>query len=269
MVPCCAFSATALVSCVLTTMSCDTVLVQAVSGLRCPSTSTMHWRQAPTGSSNGWSQNRGIWMPSSSAARMMSVPLGTATSTSSMVRVTRSSGGGPAGPSLPAPSRRSGARVMSVRSRGGGGGAGRAVVPTTQVVVVGRRERAAAEGVVVDELVPEELDARDDRAGRAVAQGAERTTEDVVAGVEQRLDVLLGADAGLQPLQDLDHPVGPLAARGALAAGLVRVELREPQARLDHADGVVHDHQGGGAEQGAGRLHAFEVQRGVEVLLGE
>src|SRR5450432_964926 len=25
-------------------------------------TSTMHWRQEPTGSSSGWSQNRGIWM---------------------------------------------------------------------------------------------------------------------------------------------------------------------------------------------------------------
>src|SRR3954454_10800106 len=171
----------------------------------------MHWRQAPTGSSNGWSQNRGIWMPSSSAARMMSVPLGTAASTSSMVSVTRSSGGGPSGRSPPAPSRRSGARVMSVRSRSGGGGAGTgtgtgaggAVVPSVQVVVVGRRERAAAEGVVVDELVPEELDAGDDRAGRAVAEGAERAPEDVVAGVEQRLDVLLGSDAGLQALEDL------------------------------------------------------------------
>ena len=51
-------------------------------GRRLPSgpgvaTSTRHWRQAPTGSSSGWSQNRGIWMPTCSAARMTRVPLGT------------------------------------------------------------------------------------------------------------------------------------------------------------------------------------------------
>ena len=91
-VPSCAFLATGEVSWVFTTMPSVTVVVQAVSGLRWPSTSTMHWRQAPTGSSSGWSQKRGIWMPSSSAARMTSVPLGTATSKPSMVRVTRSVG---------------------------------------------------------------------------------------------------------------------------------------------------------------------------------
>ena len=55
--------------------------------MRWPSTSTMHWRQAPTGSSSGWSQNRGTWMPTSSAARMISVPLGTLISMPSMVSV--------------------------------------------------------------------------------------------------------------------------------------------------------------------------------------
>ena len=92
MVPRCAFSATGLVSWVCTIMPSVTVVVQAVSGLRCPSTSTMHWRQAPTGSSSGWSQNRGIWMPSSSAARMIRVPLGTLISKPSMVRLTISTG---------------------------------------------------------------------------------------------------------------------------------------------------------------------------------
>ena len=75
--PCCAFSATGEVSWVLTTMPSVTVVVHDASGLGWPSTSTRHWRQAPTGSSSGWSQNRGTWMPISSAARMTSVPLGT------------------------------------------------------------------------------------------------------------------------------------------------------------------------------------------------
>ncbi len=55
-------------------------------------TSTMHWRQAPCGSSSGWSQKRGIATPMRSAARITSVPLGTLTSTPSMVSVTRSIG---------------------------------------------------------------------------------------------------------------------------------------------------------------------------------
>src|SRR5450759_2613228 len=62
----------------------------------------MHCRQAPTGSSNGWSQNRGIWMPASSAARITSVPLGTWTATLSMVTVIRSAGGGPGSAPRPA-----------------------------------------------------------------------------------------------------------------------------------------------------------------------
>ena len=53
-------------------------------------TSTRHWRQAPTGASSGWSQNRGIWTPTCSAARITRVSLGTLTSTPSMVSVTRS-----------------------------------------------------------------------------------------------------------------------------------------------------------------------------------
>ena len=70
-------------------MPSATVIVQEACGLgigrRLPSragiaTSTRHCRQAPTGSSSGWSQNRGISMPTCSAARMTSVPLGTVTS---------------------------------------------------------------------------------------------------------------------------------------------------------------------------------------------
>ena len=62
--PCCAFSATGEVSWVLTTMPSATVWCSEACGLgigRPPiSTSTRHCRQAPTGSSSGWSQNRGI-----------------------------------------------------------------------------------------------------------------------------------------------------------------------------------------------------------------
>ena len=86
--PSCALRATSEVIWVFTTMPSATVWVQDATGLRCPSTSTRHCRQAPIRSSSGWSQNRGIWMPSISAALITRVPLGTRISNPSMVTVT-------------------------------------------------------------------------------------------------------------------------------------------------------------------------------------
>jgi hypothetical protein len=88
--PRCAFSATGEVSWVRTTMPSVHTVVHEAGGLGWPSTCTRHCRQAPTGSSSGWSQNRGIWMPSCSAARITSVPLGTEISKPSMVTDTPS-----------------------------------------------------------------------------------------------------------------------------------------------------------------------------------
>ncbi len=88
-----ALSAASEVSWVRTTMSGVTVVVHEAIGLRWPSTSTRHWRQAPTGSSSGWSQNRGICTPTSSAARMINVPLGTLSCASSIVSCTISTAG--------------------------------------------------------------------------------------------------------------------------------------------------------------------------------
>ena len=82
------------------TIPSATVSVQDACGFGIPrplpasTTSTRHWRQAPTGSSSGWSQNRGITMPSRSAVRMISSPLGAITSVPSMVSRTWPSGTG-------------------------------------------------------------------------------------------------------------------------------------------------------------------------------
>ena len=85
-----AFSAIGEVIWVRTTMPSVAVVVQEARGFRWPSTSTRHCLHAPTGSSRGWSQNLGICTPISSAARITKVPLGTLSSTPSMVIVTRS-----------------------------------------------------------------------------------------------------------------------------------------------------------------------------------
>src|SRR3712207_9553021 len=74
----------------------------------------------------------------------------------------------------------------------------------------GAREGAAAAADVLVELGAEELQGGDDRAGGAVAQGAEGAPEDRVADVLEGVHVLRPTLAGLQPAEDLAHPVGAL-----------------------------------------------------------
>src|SRR5215218_10125841 len=225
-------------------------------------TSTRHWRQAPTGSSSGWSQNRGIWTPTCSAARMIRVPAGTLTWTPSIVSVTRlvfSTSAVLIWGSL----RRCCAgdtEPRAVSSSGSLGGEDRGG---------DRVERAAALAQVLEVLVAEVLDRARDRAGGAVAERAERPAQNVVTLVQQELEVLLSADALLQVRESLDQPPGALPARGALAAGLVLVELRPSQHRPDDAGRLVEDLQRAGAEHGPGGADGLEVERHVEVLGGQ
>src|SRR5690242_15524352 len=80
---------------------------------------------------------------------------------------------------------------------------------------------------VVHELVAEVLDHGAHRHGRRVAERADRAALDVVGDRVEQLDV---AHAALPVLDAVDHapqPAGALAARRALAAALVHVEVRE------------------------------------------
>src|SRR5207247_10131735 len=84
-------------------------------------------------------------------------------------------------------------------------------------------ERTAALVDVGLELGPELGHVARDRHRRRVPERAEAMAEDPVADVEEQVELgLLGAP-GLDLLQDLHHPAGPLAARRALAARLVHV----------------------------------------------
>src|SRR3712207_6375512 len=167
--------ATSEVTWVLTSMPSVTVVVQAVSGLRWPTTSTRHWRQAPTGASSRWSQNRGMIVPSCSAARITSVPGGTSSSWPSMVTFTV-------------------VGLSGMRLLVGADGDARP------------REGAPAAADVLVELVAEVAQGGDDGAGRPVAEGAEGAPEDRVADVLEGVHVLGPALARLQPAEDLAHP---------------------------------------------------------------
>src|SRR5437763_4799174 len=75
--------------------------------------------------------------------------------------------------------------------------------------------------------------------------------------------------AGLEALEDLNHPVRALPARRALAAGLVRVELRPAKYRADDAGRLVEDLQRLGAEHRPRRTDGLVVECDIEVLGGE
>src|SRR6185503_16362052 len=99
-----------------------------------------------------------------------------------------------------------------------------------------------------------------------VAERAEGAAEDVVAEVDQRLEVGLLALAVLESLECLHEPPRAFAAGCALAAGLMLVELRPAEHGTEHTRGLVEDLQRAGAEHRAGLADRLEVEGHVEML---
>src|SRR5436190_24378369 len=81
---------------------------------------------------------------------------------------------------------------------------------------------------VLLELAAELVDVAGHRDRGRLAERAEALAVDAVAHVEQQVELVLLRLAGFEAAQDLRHPARSLAARRALAARLVLVELRDP-----------------------------------------
>src|SRR3546814_13066180 len=69
------------------------------------------------------------------------------------------------------------------------------------------------------------------------------------------------------PLHHAPHPAGAFAARGALAAAFMLVEIADAADRLDDVGRLVHHDRGGAAEAGAEFLEPVEIHRRVHDLL--
>src|SRR3954467_11269024 len=97
------------------------------------------------------------------------------------------------------------------------------------------------------ELVAEHADGGDDRRGDGRTEHADRclprrpgqTRGDVVAHVEEEVEVLLTAGAVLDPVHDLVHPPGTFTAGRALPARLVMEEACDAPRGAHGAGGVV------------------------------
>src|SRR5262249_35616179 len=110
-------------------------------------------------------------------------------------------------------------------------------------------ERAAAEVEVRLVLAAELVDVAEDRDRIGVAERAQALAHDSIAHREQEVEVGLRPAPVLDLLEDLRHPFRADAARRALAARLVLVELGDANAELHHAAAVVDDDHTGGADR--------------------
>src|SRR5574340_1550107 len=125
-------------------------------------------------------------------------------------------------------------------------------------------------GVLVDaafalgaEVVDEPLDGPSGR----VAQRANRVTLDLPGHVEQRIDLALLRPPVGHPHEHPPHPARALAARRALTATLVHVEVRDARDRADDVGGLVHHDRRRRAQPRAQLHQRVEVHRTVDDLL--
>ena len=79
-----------------------------------------------------------------------------------------------------------------------------------------------------------------DRPGRGVAERADRVALDLLGNVEQHVDLALVRAALGHAADHAPHPARALAARRALAAALVLVEIAEPGDGADDVGRLVH-----------------------------
>ena len=104
-----------------------------------------------------------------------------------------------------------------------------------------------------------------DRVDREVAERAERLSEHAVADLVQEVEVGRVAASFLELRQELDEPARAHAARRALPARLVHVELRGSERELHHAAAVVDDDDRRRAEEGARGPDRVVVHRRVDL----
>src|SRR6478609_1217642 len=96
-------------------------------------------------------------------------------------------------------------------------------------------ERAAAVLEMLTELVAELRDPARDVHRSRVAEHTQALADDAVTHVEHRVEVAFRRRAVLDRLHELDEPARADAARRALAARLVHVELRDAKCELNRA----------------------------------
>ena len=99
-----------------------------------------------------------------------------------------------------------------------------------------------------------------------VTQSTDSVTFDLVGQLFEHVDLSEVGVSEFHTLQHIDHPASALAARGALTAGLVLVELGETQDSVDHIGLVVHHDDGSCSQAGLAVLKIVKVHESILAL---
>ena len=109
------------------------------------------------------------------------------------------------------------------------------------------------------QLGPEVTNQALQRPSKRLAQCTNRMALDLLRQLLQHIDLSFPAEALLEAMHDLVGPLGALATRGALATGLMVVELGKAGNGAHDIGRLVHDDDGGGAQAGLRVLEGVEV----------
>src|SRR6185437_14963091 len=208
-----------------------TPMAQDACGFGLPATSIRHMRQLPAIESRSWKQKRGISAPAASQAWSSVYSGGTSIS-----------------------------------------------VPSTMSLVMAlfRRFPHRAVGVGVTRIfVDAPLDLGTEmpqqalyRPGGAVAEGANGVTFDLLGHLHQHVDLALLRATFTHAGEHPPHPAHALAARRALAAAFVLVEIGDARHCPYDVGRFVHHNHRGGAERGFLVTAAVEIHQQAVGLIG-
>ena len=112
------------------------------------------------------------------------------------------------------------------------------------------------------------LDQPLDRPGRRVAKGADGVAFDLLGDLMQHVDIGNLGIAGAQLFHHAPHPARAFAARCALTAALMLVEIADAADGLHDVGRAIHDDDRCRAKTGADRFQPVEIHRRVHDLLG-
>src|SRR5690606_9784271 len=98
---------------------------------------------------------------------------------------------------------------------------------------------------------------------RRVPEGADGMAFNPFGDVDQHVDLLQLRIACDEALHHPPHPAGALAARRALAAAFMLVEVRQPLDGADHVGRFVHDDDRRGAESALHIAQAVEIHQDI------
>ena len=116
-------------------------------------------------------------------------------------------------------------------------------------------------------LIPEILDRRKDRVGRALAKTTQRCVLHGVADPLQQFNVSFSSSAFTDIRQDLQHPPQAFPAGRTLAAALLTEEIRIIPGHFHHTASVIHNDHTAGSHHSAVLCQRIKIHLQIQHAL--